>query len=246
MRYTLSSTTSSATTRPSDGAPAALARGLRRAGVALALLFVAAATAVAPRAAHAQDAEAQIRQMLDERDREIKAILDGGTDDLGADERERLKTLINGMVDFRAMGRQALGPFWSDLTETQQDEFVDVFRTIVRAQSLSDLEVYNSAVTYDAIAVEGDSAFVRTTTTYEGTQTPVEYDLERLDAPAEDADFNWVAEDIIVDGVSTAESYARSFQSVMRKRGFDTLMKSLRKKRDKVLSADASTGRPTP
>jgi hypothetical protein len=32
----------------------------------------------------------------------------------------------------------------------------------------------------------------------------------------------------------------------MRKRGFDTLMKSLRKKRDKVLSADASTGRPTP
>jgi len=107
---------------------------------------------------------------------------------------------------------------------------VDVFRDIVRAQSLADLEVYNSRVAYEDIKVDGDSAYVETLTEYEGTQTPVVYDLQKQDT-------TWVAQDIIVDGVSTAESYARSFQTVIRKRGFDALMTSLKKKRDKVTSA---------
>jgi phospholipid transport system substrate-binding protein len=62
-------------------------------------------------------------------------------------------------------------------------------------------------------------------TQYEGTQTPVVYILTRRDA-------EWKAEDIILDGVSTAEGYARSFQSVMRKRGFEALMTALEKKRE--------------
>jgi len=37
--------------------------------------------------------------------------------------------------------------------------------------------------------------------------------------------------------VSTAESYARSFQTVVRKRGFEALMTSLRKKRNEVTTS---------
>jgi phospholipid transport system substrate-binding protein len=109
-----------------------------------------------------------------------------------------------------------------------------VFQTIVREQSLSDLEVYNSEVTYGAISVEGDSAYVETQTTYKGTRTPVEYDLHRTDS-------TWVADDIVVNDVSTAGGYARSFQTVMRKRGFDALMQSLERKREQVLSRSASS-----
>ncbi len=177
---------------------------------------------------------AEIRQMLEQRDQEIKAIL-GETDDYTAEQRAQLKELVNGVIDFRVMGQRALGPHWEDLGEDQRDEFVSVFREVVRAQSMGDLGVYNSAVTYDQIDVQRDSAFVRTQTTYEGRTTAVEYVLERRED-------EWRAEDIIIDGVSTVEGYARSFQTVVRKRGFDSLIKSLRKKRDEVTDT-SETGR---
>lgn len=190
-------------------------------------LVAFALTALLAGPARAQDnVQQEIRQLLEQRDQQIKTILQGDTS-FTPQQREELKTLINGLIDFRAMGQRALGPFWADLSETQRTEFVDVFRTIVRSQSLADLEVYNSEVTYGAIDVRGDSAFVRTTTAYQGTAADVEYVLERQDE-------TWLAEDIIIDEVSTAESYARSFQTVVRKRGFEALMNSLRKKRDQI------------
>ena len=190
---------------------------------------------IAPAWGQGEDATAaEIRQMLENRDQQIKSIL-GETDDYTADQRAQLKELVNGVINFRAMSRRALGPHWEDLGADQREEFVAVFREVVRAQSMSDLGVYNSAVTYDQIDVQSDSAFVRTQTKYEGRTTPVEYVLERRED-------EWRAEDIIIDGVSTVEGYARSFQTVVRKRGFDSLMKSLRKKRDQV-TATSETGR---
>ncbi len=182
----------------------------------------------APTWAQSQSTEAEIRQMLEERDQEIKSILSGGSN-YTPQQRERLRELIGGVIDFRAMGQTALGPHWDELSEEQRQEFIEVFRDVVQAQSMSDLEVYNSRVTFDQIDVQGDSAFVRTFTQYEGTRTPVDYVLTYRDG-------QWLAEDIIVDNVSTAEGYARSFQTVIRKRGFDALMESLRKKRQEIMS----------
>ena len=194
--------------------------------LALGLLLLALAL-IGTHPARAQDDGAQaIQQMLEQRDQQIKSILQGDTT-FTAQQRDELQTLINGVIDFRAMGQHALGPFWADLSETQRTEFIDVFRDIVRSQSLADLEVYNSEVTYNKIDVAGDSAFVRTTTDYRGTSADVEYVLKRQSD-------TWLAEDIIVDDVSTAESYARSFQTVVRKRGFEALMNSLRKKREQI------------
>jgi phospholipid transport system substrate-binding protein len=198
-------------------------------GVLVALLGLLFAFSMVPGAAQAQQAtQDEIRQMLEDRNQQIKSILSGSSD-YTPDQRERLKELINGVLDFEIMAQTALGPHWDTLSTDRRAAFVDVFRDVVRAQSMSDLGVYNSKVTYDQISVQGDSAFVRTITEYKNTKTPVDYILERQDG-------EWKAEDIIVDEVSTAEGYARSFQSVMRKRGFKALMSALEKKREEVSS----------
>lgn len=181
-----------------------------------------------------RDTAAEIREMLENRDQQIKSIL-SGTDDYTAEQRGELKKLINGLIDFRVMSREVLGPHWSDLSAEKQDEFVTVFRDVVRAQSLADLGVYNSKVTYDQIDVQADSAFVRTTTKYKGRSTPVDYVLTRREG-------EWRAEDIIVDGVGTVEPYARSFRPVIKRRGIETLMTSLRKKRKEVMAKNKSGG----
>ena len=198
----------------------------------LLVAFVAAVLAVgllAPPSGAQTSTQQEIRTMLEERDQQIKSILSGSSD-YTPEQRARLKELINGVLDFRVMAETALGPHWDTLATDRRDRFVEVFRDVVRAQSMSDLGVYNSKVTFDQISVQGDSAHVRTTTEYQGTRTPVVYILERTEG-------EWKAEDIVVDEVSTAEGYARSFQSVMRKRGFDALMSALERKRDQTTSA---------
>lgn len=184
-------------------------------------LLLATAWTAAPRLASAQDA-ASVRQFLEGRDREIKQTL-GNSDTYTAEQRESLKRVINDGIDFEAMARTALGPFWSQISVEQRAEFVDVFSEIVRNQSLSNLDVYRSPVTYKDIKVEGDSAYVVTSTVYKDVPAEVAYVLGRTDGA-------WRVRDIILDDVSTADGYARSFQTVMRKRGFDSLMQSLRKK----------------
>jgi len=172
--------------------------------------------------------EQELRAFLEKRDREIKTAIKpliNGT--ATAEQRQRAEDLINDPIDFEEMGRRALGPFWSDLTQEQRTAFIDLFETIVRSQSLADLDVYNSTVTYDEISVVGDSAYVKTYTTYKDKRATVEYILGWHDAA-------WWLYDIILDEVSTVEGYARSFQSVIRKKGFDALMNSLEKKRQKL------------
>ena len=176
----------------------------------------------------AQDRSAEVRRFLEHRDREIKDML-GDRETFTDEQREQLKRVINDGIDFAAMGRAALGPLWTDPAPAQREEFVDVFSRIVRNQSLSDLDVYRSVVTYGNITANDTLAYVTTTTVYKDIPTKVEYVLGRTGQ-------QWQVRDIILDDVSTSEGYARSFQSVVRKRGFDSLMESLRKKLDGMRS----------
>ena len=180
--------------------------------------------------ARAQGAEQDIRAMLENRDRDIKAAVEPLIDNpktATEAQRQKAASLINDQIDFAEMGRQALGKYWADLTEAQRTEFVEVFADIVRSQSLADLDIYNASVVYEDISVDGTSAYVKTATTYQDKKTTVEYKLALKDN-------TWWLSDIILDAVSTVEGYARSFQSAIRKRGFDGLMKSLYKKREKT------------
>ncbi len=172
--------------------------------------------------AHAQQSEANILAVMEERQDNIKMHLPS-SGEASEDQKSQLRLAVNDMFDFGAMGRAALGRHWADLNQDQQVNFVQVFSDIVRHQSLADLDVYRAAVTYDDIAVTGESARVTTTTTYKDVPTKVEYLLVYSQE-------KWLATDVILDGVGTVEGYSRSFQSVIRKRGFDSLMNSLNKR----------------
>ncbi len=193
--------------------------------IVLLIILIASGALAAPAGAIAQRSPAEIKKMLQTRDAEIKRIL-GNKERFTDQQRQTLKDLVNGVIDFESMGSGALGPHWNPLTPEQRKQFVDVFSDIVRGQSLSNLDVYRSPVTYGDITVTGDSARVLTSTIYKDVPARVEYKMIFRNG-------GWHVTDIILDDVSTAEGYARSFQSVVRKKGFDALMSSLVKRRDK-------------
>ena len=186
------------------------------------LIFIGLICAVQ---ATAQDAETDVRSFLQQRDRDIKAAI--AKMDGDPTQEELVRSLVNDGIDFSEMARRALGEHDAGLTGEQRAEYVDTFQAIVRAQSLSDLTIYNAAVSFGHVNVSDAQAHVYTHAEVDGKQIPVEYLLHNKSG-------TWRLYDIILDGVGTVEGYAVSFQSVIRKRGFDHLMNSLRKKRARL------------
>ncbi|MEM1271434.1 MAG: ABC transporter substrate-binding protein [Bacteroidota bacterium] len=173
-----------------------------------------------------QSESAQIKTMLQTRDAQIKKAL-GTSGSLSAAQKDEVKQLVNGAISFNAMSEAVLGPHWADLTPTQRTEFVEVFAQIVREQSLADLEPYRAKVSYGDVEVSGTKATARTTASVKNVTTTVAYQLAKING-------DWKVTDISLDNVSTVEGYARSFRNVIRKRGFETLMKSLNRRLEKM------------
>ncbi len=186
-------------------------------------LFLLGTALLYPAFASAQDMESEVRAFITQRDQEIKAAVRGMEADSSL--REVARSLINDQIDFEEMGRQSLGQYYEEISLGEQQEFVEVFGGIVRSQSLADLSVYEAPVTVQSVAVREDQASVNTTADIRGDELEVVYHLHRKDD-------SWWLYDIVIDGVGTVEGYSVSFQTYVRKRGFDAFMQSLRKRLD--------------
>jgi phospholipid transport system substrate-binding protein len=121
------------------------------------------------------------------------------------------------------MAKYALEDTYDTLSIDTQEEVVKLFATIVRDQSLNKLDIYRADVTYNSIEVTDDKAMVKTYAELDDIRTPVDYTMVKVNE-------EWVITDLILDEVSTAESYNRQFQRIIQKKGFNSLLTTLRKR----------------
>lgn len=170
-----------------------------------------------------QDTGDEIKTMLVERDQEIKDLLGPKDSEYTDEQRENLKEIINGIIDFEEMAKQALDETYDTISEENRLEFVELFSTIIRDQSLNKLDIYRANVTYSKVDVDGEKANVETMAELDDIRTPVSYAMIKKNS-------EWVISDMVIDDVSTAGSYNRQFQRIIARRGFDSLMESLRKR----------------
>lgn len=185
--------------------------------MSFALFFTSAVYAVS------QDVENEVRAMLDERDQEIKDLLGPEGAEYTDEQRQELMDIINEIIDYRAMAKHALDDTWDELSPEQRDEFVDVFARVVRDQSLNSLDIYRADIRYESFDVRdgGNRVTARTIATLQNVRTPVIYELENRDG-------DWIIIDMSIDSVSTADSYRRSFQRIINRRGYDALLANLK------------------
>jgi phospholipid transport system substrate-binding protein len=165
----------------------------------------------------------EIKQLLINRDKQIKQLLGDEGSKYSVEQMSELKDIINGIIDYDSMAKIALQGTYDEITLEQKKEFVDVFGTIIRDQSLAKLDIYRASVTYESIEVTDTKAVIKTTASLKDVKTPVSYSMELKGK-------EWMIIDMQIDNVSTAESYQKSFQGVIKKKGFDALMKSLHKR----------------
>lgn len=172
---------------------------------------------------NAQKTDGDIKHLMIERDAEIKDLLGPKGSEYTPEQREKLKEIINGIIDFEAMAKTALAETYDTLNADKKDEFVELFSSIVRDHSLNKLDIYRADVTYQNISINGDSSYVETLAELDDVRTPVNYAMRFTGN-------EWVITDMTIDDVSTAESYNRQFQKIIKKKGFDSLMENLRKR----------------
>lgn len=161
--------------------------------------------------------------MLEQRDEQIKELMGPEGTEYSEGQRAELKEIINGIIDFEAMAKEALDVTYDTIPPAERTEFVDLFSTIVRDQSLNKLDIYRAKITYRLIEAEGDKARVETLAELDNIRTPVNYEMEFKNG-------EWVIVDMEIDDVSTASSYHRQFQRIINQKGFNALLESLRKR----------------
>ena len=165
--------------------------------------------------AQSSDAASDVRELMKSRDQKIKQLLDNEGTNSSANQRDELKDIVN------EMAKTALEVTYDTISVEERTEFVQLFSSIIRDQSLANLEIYRATVSYERIEGTKDSVYVETIAEWDNVRTPVHYILSRSSG-------EWKIEDMSIDDIFTAESYNRQFQRIIRSRGFDYLMSTLR------------------
>ncbi len=192
--------------------------------------FLAIILTTAPALANtlsSDDRKMEIRNILEERDDQIKDLLGPEGTDYTDEQREKLRSIVNDMMDYREMARFALADKFDELESEEQEEFTELFSKIIRDQSLRQLDIYRAEVVYDDIEVDNSSAKVTTTAILDDSRIPVLYRMKMKEG-------EWVITDMSVDNAWTAESYRRSFQNILRRRGYDALIENLRRRAEQA------------
>lgn len=149
-----------------------------------------------------------------------------------AQRMEKVQALFRLRFAAHTFCERALGRNWQERSETQREEFVQLFSTLLVETFLERIDGYltgNSSFTLQNITYLGE----RTTETYTLVTTdvqletakkiPVLYRMEQVNG-------TWKVTDIAIEGISLLKNYRAQFNEIIANAGYDELLKRLKAK----------------
>lgn len=147
----------------------------------------------------------------------------------GREQRPRrlaaLRLVADQAFDWAEMARGSLGVSWRSLDSAHRMSFVDVFKDVLAAQYMDDIDRFQGTevVTIDGSETQGDEVLVRTTLiTGSRDRVPLDYRL-RLESG------QWKVIDISVEGVSLVNHFRKTFAAALTNMSIDQLVDRLRR-----------------
>ena len=129
--------------------------------------------------------------------------------------------IIDAGFDFRSMSQSILATSWRTATKEEKRQFVEFFAQYLEATYRDKIEAYSGQrVDYINEHLRGDRAVVDTIIRTSVTQIPVSYKL-RLN------DDEWLAYDVVIEGVSLVNNYRSTFAAIIKSGGMDGLLTDL-------------------
>lgn len=173
---------------------------------------------------------------------QANAVLRGVDRSRALDEpRHAIRQLVNEMIEFREAAALALGAAWYSKAPEIQDEFIDLFTSVLErgfvAAIVTKANVAGGVkIQYLGESVSGDQAVVSTTLLgRNGSDVPVEYRMVRRDG-------RWKVQDIIIEDVSLIANYRAQFTRILRDHPYTGLISKMRGEALEASPSEASAG----
>jgi phospholipid transport system substrate-binding protein len=169
-------------------------------------------------------AEGVVRKTVDEAFAVLKDKSLAGRD-RRAQRIAALRRIADRTFDWSEIARSSIGSEWRTMSAQQRSRFVEVFKDILAAQYMDDIDRFQGTetVTVDGSTAEGDDTVVKTTlTTSSRERVPIDYRMrsERGD---------WKVVDLSIEGVSLVNHFRKTFSSGLANMTVDQLIERLKR-----------------
>ena len=144
-----------------------------------------------------------------------------------AERKQRILDVVNRMFDFRAMARSSLGQKWNQLTAKEQDNFVDLFASLIEQRYIGKIDAFDDQkVIYKDKRVKNNKARVYSVILDKNLEIPIDYSLQLSQG-------KWLIKDLKIENVSLIANYRRDFNSIIRKEKFAGLVEKITQQLEK-------------
>lgn len=158
----------------------------------------------------------------------IKSLQDTVTADEGKPAQQvdnDLRAVLKPVFDFTEMARSSLGSNWNKGTAEQQQEFVDLFseqlaRTYLK-RIKENVKEADFKLTHESTG--GERGMVKTTVIDKGDRIKIDYRVVKKEG-------SWKVYDVIIEEVGLVTNFRNEFGAIVRKEGFEGLLRRLREK----------------
>ncbi len=142
-----------------------------------------------------------------------------------AAKTQKLEAIYEKMFDEVELARRTLGANWKKLNESQQKEFIGLFRQVLEKAYIDKILAYtNEKIEFSKEnMLSKDQAEVPTRVIAAKGDVPIAYRLIRKDD-------TWKVYDVVVENVSLVQNYRSQFNSILAKNTPDQLLGILRQK----------------
>ena len=136
-----------------------------------------------------------------------------------------LRKIADRVFDWGEIARSSLGSSWRNLDAEQRTRFVEVFKDILAAQYMDDIDRFRGTetVTVDGSKPQGEDTVVNTTlTTSSRDRVPIDYRMRKQKG-------EWKVVDLSIEGVSLVNHFRKTFASALANMSLDQLIERLKR-----------------
>lgn len=148
---------------------------------------------------------------------------------LKSQQRDEIWQSVEKVFDFEEVSKRTLARNWSDFSDTEKKEFIDVFGRFLGNTYMDKIqgEYHNEKIVYGKEEIVDEKfAMVRTVIKRETVEIPVDYKMKINDG-------HWRIYDVVIEGVSLVKNYRIQFANILKKETPAKLIKRLKEKQIK-------------
>lgn len=137
---------------------------------------------------------------------------------------QRMIVVVREHFDFQEMSKRVLGKQWRQLSQQEQAHFEDLFTQLLQYAYVGKIDEYSGQkIEFTQQRIKGDRAEVQTLLVDNQRTIPISYILSLKGD-------EWMAYDVVVEGVSLVRNYMEQFQQILSKEGYPALLEQMKSK----------------